>query len=110
MITVRAETVDNVPTPPPPKPPTTTAAAAAAAAAVASEEIVVVHERRATAAVDIGGDGRGKSNDAGALDAVGRENWKLAQHHGVNGTASDGRRDTAAAAKGGSADSDWTGE
>jgi len=77
------------------------------ASPVASEENVVVHERRATAAVDIGGDGRNRN--AGTRDAVGRENWKLAQH-GVNGTASDGCRDTAAAAKGGSADSDWTSE
>lgn len=108
ITTVRAGTVDNVPTTtttPQPQPPTT--GAAVASSAVASEEIAVVHERRPTAAVDIGGDGRSRSRNAGTRDAVGRENWKLAQH-GVNRTASDGCRDTA---KGGwSADSDWTSE
>jgi len=85
----------------PPQPPV------AAAAAVASEEIVVVNERPAASAVDVGGDR--KSRSAGSRDAVGRENWRLAQH-GVNSSASDGCRATAAAAKGGSADSDWTSE
>ncbi|XP_027846765.2 proton channel OtopLc-like isoform X2 [Aphis gossypii] len=74
----------------PPQPPT------AAAAAVASEEIVVVNERPAASAVDVGGDR--KSRSAGSRDAVGRENWRLAQH-GVNSPASDGCRATAAAAK-----------
>lgn len=110
MITVRAGTVDDAPTTAAagtasqPQPPT----AAEAVAAVASEDIVVVHERRTAAAVDIGGDDR-RSRSAGTRDAVGRENWKLAQH-GVNGSASDGCRATGAAAKGGSADSDWTSE
>jgi len=93
MTTVRAGTVDDAPTTaaagttPQPQPPTTAAA---------------------VAAVDIGGDDR-RSRSAGTRDAVGRENWRLAQH-GVNGSASDGCRGTAAAAKGGSADSDWTRE
>ncbi|XP_025195323.1 proton channel OtopLc-like isoform X1 [Melanaphis sacchari] len=102
MTTVRAGTADNV--------PTTSGAGTrppAAATAVASEDIVVVHERPSTngAAADVGGDRRSRS--AGSRDAVGRENWKLAQH-GVNGSASAGLRSTGAAAKGGSADSDWT--
>ncbi|XP_016661882.1 proton channel OtopLc isoform X2 [Acyrthosiphon pisum] len=97
MITVRAGTGDDAPTTaaagttPQPQPPT----AAAAVAAVASEDIVVVHERRTAAAVDIGGDDR---RSRSTRDAVGRENWRLAQH-GVNGSASDGCRATAAAAK-----------
>jgi len=108
MITVLAGTVDGASTTaatettPQSQPPT------AGAAAVGSEEIVVVHERRTAAAVDIGGDDS-RSRSAGTRDAMGRENWRLAQH-GANGSASDGCRVTSAAAKGGSADSDWTSE
>lgn len=102
MITIRAGTVNDAPTAadagttPSPQ-------HATAVAAVASEETVVVHERRTSEAVDNGGDDR-RSRSACKRDAVGRENWRLAQH-GVNGSASDGCRGgtTAAAAKGGSA-------